>query len=438
MSYTVLEGLLQKILDAALVDPINRINSALWGKTASHMARDLYVCITTVDRAFFALLIGYCALLLWRLYRTALAKRAREIRTLPEQSADRSLLFFLVFTLFSLAGCLSSSIYASFWISPSERRYLLPCYLLPLIGVTMALFHCRGRIPSWCKSILFSSVAIYSAAVILPEGLILRWQDLRLPYPKNARCLDRLAYDTGLRYGYGDYWSAKFLTVHSRAGVRVNQLYPNLALYSWINNFTWYGNAPAGTGRYPEYQFIVMDRMQKNRVLEEFGEPAFQQNCQGSEIYIYNRRQDYKFRNFLRARVSRDLHAPVEPASLAIPKPDGSGWDSASGGIIPATGELVVRFDPPARGDLLEISADNNDEYEVRLYGPDSGADGSLPLGTVRIPKVGARGLRARILPLPDSAQNRPVSSVVIRAVSGDGFYGVGHVFIYKDTWRER
>lgn len=434
----MVDGLLQKILGAVLVNPVNRVNSALWRDTASHMVHDLYVCFTSVDRSFFVLLIGFYGLFLGVFRRSAPAVRARPFQTLPEPSAAGCLYFFLVFTFFSLAGSLSSTIYASFWISPSERRYLLPCYLLPLLSITMALFHYRGRISPWIKATLFSAVLIYSAMAILPQGLALRWRELSLIYPKNAQSLDRLAFDTGLRHGYGDYWSAKFLTVHSRAGVRVNQLYPNLAIYSWINNFSWYGNPPAGKGGYPEYQFIVMDRMQKNRVLEEFGEPASRQNCSGSEIYIYNRRQDYKFRNFLRAWVSTDLHAPVEPASLARPKPGGSAWDSASGGIIPATGELLVRFDPPAGGDLLEIAADNNDEYEVRFYGPDASGIIAPPMASLVVPKVTARGVRSRILPIPETVRNRPVARLVIRPVSGDGFYGVGHVFIYEDTWFER
>jgi len=128
----------------------------------------------------------------------------------------------------------------------------------------------------------------------------------------------------------------------------------------------------------------------------------------------------------------------VEPASLARPKPGGSAWDSASGGIIPATGELLVRFDPPAGGDLLDIAADNNDEYEVRFYGPDPGGNGAPPMASLVVPKVTARGVRSRILPIPGSARNRPVARLVIRPVSGDGFYGVGHVFIYEDTWFER
>lgn len=437
LSHGVWSGLIQHLLGAVLVDPGTRINPARWGATASHMGNDLYTCFTTVDRSFLIHLVLFAGLFIGMIRRSILVLRGRDSRTFGNVHPDHALLFLVVFTFFSLAGSVSSTIYASFWISPSERRYLLPCYLLPLLSLTMALFTYRDRISIWIKSSLLICVTVYSAAVVLPEALSLRWSELKLSYPSNVQSLDRLAREKGLRFGYGDYWNAKFITMYSRAGLRVNQLHPNLALYAWINNLSWYGNDPGRKGRFPGYQFIVTDRMQTNRILEEFGEPAFRQPCRGSEIFIYNRQEDYRFRNYLRSRLSRDLHAPVEPASLALSKPDGAAWDTAAVGIIPATGELSVRFDPPALGNLLEIAADNNDEYEVRIYGPDREADDAPLLGSVVVPKVTARGLRSRILPLPESAQTQSVARVVIRPIAGDGFYGVGHVFIYEDTWRK-
>ena len=93
---------------------------------------------------------------------------------------------------------------------------------------------------------------------------------------------------------------------------------------------------------------------------------------------------------------------------------------------------LEVLFEPPAFGEVIEISADANDEYEIIVF------SGSHRVAMLRAPAVpGCDGMQARYLLLPVHADERGVDKLLIRPVSGDGRCSVGHVFIYEDSLRE-
>ena len=286
----------------------------------------------------------------------------------------------------------------------------------------------------WLKLIVFSTIVIFSLRQIIPEAITLEAANLRLPYPEMVQCLDKLAINYDLKYGYSDYWNAKYTTVISHSGARVNALDTDLHILNWINNPVWYINKVGeDSGQYPKYQFILTERLSKPEIEIRFGKPAIRKECPGTEIYIYNRKSDVAFRNFL--RIPTTIAAKVSvPSSILSPKslrkyvPNGQPWDAPGNVIIPRNGELSVKLDPPVVSEILEIAADSNDEYVVDFFRNET------ILGQLTVPRMPQMGIQARYLPLPKSILGKPFNRLVVRPLQGDGAYSVGDIFFYNDS----
>jgi hypothetical protein len=109
------------------------------------------------------------------------------------------------------------------------------------------------------------------------------------PYPGKVECVDSIAREFSVKYAYSGYWPAKYLTVLSIYGLRVNQWDNNLNEYHWLNNKGWYTNAPMPNGKEPV--MILTGEMNNNLILKNFGEPKAIRQCEGfGQIYVYPKR----------------------------------------------------------------------------------------------------------------------------------------------------
>ena len=341
--------------------------------------------------------------------------------------------FLIIFSFLSLTITLAALIVTGNWADLGNIRYIQTLYILPLFFLALILAVFNNRIASWLKLVVFSTVVIFSLRQIIPEATTLDAANLRLPYPELTQCLDKLAANYNLQYGYSDYWNAKETTIMSRSKVRVNQLQPNLDIYDWINNPAWYVNKVGGSEQYPKYQFILTNGLSKAEIEARFGKPAVQKACPGTEVYVYNRKSDVAFRNFLRLPATITAQQGI-PLSILSPKNlrqyvfNGTNWNAPANVIIPKNGEVSFQVDPPAVSEILEISADSNDTYGVDFF-MDKTLLGHLPVSTVPKP-----GMQARYLSLPESMLGKPFNRLVIRPQEGDGSYSVGDIFFYNDS----
>lgn len=409
----------------------NQLSDELAGRIVSDLAR--YVWIN--ERAFLILLMVFTVVLI-----TAPLWFKSVYQRLPDEPNSRRTVVIVcgmvwLVSLFSLVVNAMALPAVGLWFGLSERRFFLPQYVFPAFALMMLGYVVNGMIPRslrWAGGIVLVMLGVVTLG---PEIATLRLDGFRLSYPENVQQLDRLAGDLGLRYGYGDYWSAKSLTVHSRRGLRIAQVYSNLNRHFEISNANWFTRDAIDLQRFPTYQYIVMNGLDRNTVQQRFGDPALAAFCGDLEVWVYNRPGDIVFRNFQRYW-AEDCCKPDSPESLRTFKADGTNWDEPGNLIFPAGGEIAIRFNPPACGDTLEISADDNDEYLVEWFGGVNSPDGRRQsLGQTVVPMALSHGLSTRYLTLPETAVGREIPEAVVRPLQGDGFYSLGHFFVYDDRF---
>jgi hypothetical protein len=377
---------------------------------------------------------------IWHLVSVALVIVNRDYFLLARRGTAREngprhiLLFLIIFSFFSTLGTVGAPLVTGEEWFPI--RHMQPLYFLPLfvLAFTFTAYSDKTAVPlrvAGCSAVL--AFSLYS---IVPCANKLRPDDLKLPYPQHVQCLDEVAEEHGLRYGYGDYWSAKYVTFLSRSGLRVNQLKPNLEMFEWINNPRWYVHGTGPNNRhYPEYRFILTNELAHEQIRLRFGSPALRKECHGVEIYIYDRKTDLSFRNFLRvpAVIASGEQMPISPTSpecLGQYKANGGAWDAPGNVIISDGGHVSVLFATPAIGESGEIAADE-DEYEMEFFNNEEA------VGTLTVPTVPYRGIQARYVALPETIARKPFDRLVIRPLRGDGNYSIGHIFVYSDSRRE-
>jgi len=344
--------------------------------------------------------------------------------------------------LFSVGGTLAAPVAAKVWMNVTSLRYLQPAWVVPLFFGFGLLAAGRGRYLEWLRLAVFIA-ALGAAAFRIAPDLPELGRSLRLPYPDEIAWLDEVARKYHLHNGYGDYWYARRLTVLSRTGLRVNQILPDASgLYRCINNSAWYtGLKRRGPVQYPRYDFFVVNNLLADRLRLQFGPPTAQLSSNGLALWVYNRERHVAARQWLRLQASI-LTGQDRPPWMYRPlnsppyTPDGTGLYSDETLLLEEGQEAEFPFNPPARGQILEVAADFNDEYNVSFW------RGSKLIGQAALLKVWGHGLQARQIKLPPSLSRQPIDRITIqpRRASGgygDGQYGLGHVRIYSDTLSE-
>jgi len=360
---------------------------------------------------------------------------ARAVATPASKNGRLRLLFCMLFFLVSGATTLAFPILANILASIRLCRYIEPAFLLPAIVLAVFLSLLAG---CGSKVTRLGAVALACLALVIPVtvlGLDL-WPNRQLP-PRlqTVEDLDELHRQTGLADGLGDYWLAKPTLLLSATGVHLGQMVP-WEPHRGITNMLWFLRpGQTGTPRLRKYEFIVpFQDCPPDRIIAKFGPPESVFRGQGLVAMIYNRRTDVAFRNFLYIPVLRAMGiAPPStvksPTGLQEYKADGLPYNHPGCSLIPVNGSLDVVFDPPAEGDVLEVSADGNDEYEADVRYADGRSE------TLKLAVSSEAGLQRRFLRLSSLTGTPRVKGVTIRPVAGDGVHSVGHVYVYNDNW---
>ncbi len=380
---------------------------------AQHTSLYLFLLILILTLTFVGLIVN-------TVYRKQLANHA-----------FKTFVYVFTFFLSSILMMLTVLGVTGIWDSIWQCRYFLNFYVLPFSFLAWLLLSLPFQWMQWVRYGFITLALFFTCFTLSDEILDLRMKGLRLPYPEWLQELDALCAKTGMTYGYGEYWNAKFVTIGSRANVRVNQVHENIVQNEWINNNAW---ALKPNGEYPNYQFFLPEHLPRDKYIQLFGTPANEVQLGAKDVLLYNRKSDYAFRNFLKGQIRFEsfqprIHHPIEPKTLSGYKRFGHSWDQGS--VVFSLDHAVdVRFDPPAIGEVLEISADGNDIYQAEIFLQDEEDEAAEGL---TIPRKASDGLIPRYLKLPKEAQNQPIRLIRIRPIEGDNRFGIGHVFVYED-----
>jgi hypothetical protein len=328
--------------------------------------------------------------------------------------------------------------------NPAIERYLLPCWLLPLLCPVLL----AGLLP-WQRLRAFAAAAIpavvvlfvgWRAAGVLPA---VQRSQFEVPYPPLAQALDRLVRERGPLRGLAGFWEARSLSLLTRERVPVRPL--NFVGEPWFHACN-----PAafvedvGDGAPPGYQFIIAtDRPPsaappQEILLAHYGPPKEKIAVGQDAIWIYDGVRSSPLERFLNAERAEQLRrrqpfvGPAEPACLARPKANRTPAQGRGTAAVPLGKALEVRFDPPVSGGLLDVSADHAADCVLEFFAGTS----PTPLAELRVPAVpwtGAAydspGLQSRLLAVPAALRGRCWDRVVIHPRSRHGAT-VGHVLV--------
>ncbi|GEM_PF-905529 len=109
-------------------------------------------------------------------------------------------------------------------------------------------------------------------------------------YPDYVECTDRLAMEQGFRYGVGEYWYAKKITMFSKAGVRVYTVHHDMAIWYHVMNRNWYHAGGRGRHADPEFRFVIANNLDEVAILKQLGPPLNSYQClEYFRVYEYPR-----------------------------------------------------------------------------------------------------------------------------------------------------
>ncbi len=176
----------------------------------------------------------------------------------------------------------------------AEVRYGYPLYVLPFLfgpAFVVLLLHERGRATALVPVVSGGLVSALVAGVLFVSGHRLPDADQRGTL---TPCLEELAAEHGLRYGYADYWNTKPVNLLNEAGLHILQLRDgDLGVYYWVNNLTMFTRDDLTAD---QFNFVITERLPREKILAEFGEPRLRLHCGVAEILLYDPARDAKFR----------------------------------------------------------------------------------------------------------------------------------------------
>lgn len=328
---------------------------------------------------------------------------------------------------------------------PAVHRYTLNCWFFPCILLPLLLFWLPGRGARFARLAVQVGIVLLTvrtAAPILPK---IEGRHFAQPYPPLAQELDRLARRRGPLRGLGGFWLARSTGYFTREQVIVNPLSGMCTPFFHASNPARFLSDAEDELRVPEYQFLLV---RKGDVYAPpagllqlcFGTPMQRIAVGADEIWLYDSLRSVQFQRFLRARLAERLHekrpyrGPMEPASLAHPKPNRTPSDSTDIISLDNNQSLEIRFAGSTVGRIIDIGADGDDRLELDFY---RGEDhlGSLSVPQVLWPGTGyaTTGIQARLLPLPLGLRDRPWDRILVRPQSGSDKARLAHLLVFSE-----
>ncbi|WP_166106389.1 hypothetical protein [Duganella aceris] len=135
--------------------------------------------------------------------------------------------------MFSLCGTAGLLLVMAISSAPATTRYLIPAALLPLVLGPLLLaaqWPRRAAAHGYLPLTLAALLALWPLAGKVAASGPLR----QAYYPETVACVDRVLALYSLQHGYGGYWDAGWLAMHSRQRPTVAPVKADLAPLKWI------------------------------------------------------------------------------------------------------------------------------------------------------------------------------------------------------------
>jgi hypothetical protein len=367
---------------------------------------------------------------------------ATDINVHPNSPA----ILFIVLILLLAPLCNAAALMIAKMVNISTLyRYLYTWLQLPFLFIAM-----WPRLYPWQPLRRLVPVSILAVVffrlITFPDPLPIDHFDAR--YPPLARALDEMVRKHGRLRGFAEYWRAREMHYLTHERVEV------LPILSW--GLPWFHGTNPNSFltddrrdlTIPDYQFVIVPTSGEQgpdpeHIQSRYGKPAEIIAVLGYEIWRYERLANRQLDLFLRAQLAqrfaeqRPFVGPREPSLLAVSKRNLTAWESRKNVLLPREDTLVVRFDKPARGAMIDIAANFADEYILWFY------RAGRKLCKTRVPSVdwtGAEiaycepGLQSRLVAVPPACREDGFDEVRITPLGRSPHFSIGHFLVF-DEW---
>jgi hypothetical protein len=328
----------------------------------------------------------------------------------------------------------------------TSGRYLFACWLLPFLFFGLFVQISIGRTRRWGEWGFQLAVVLFAIYRIGTSAGAMDFSNYNPPYPPLAQTLDRLVRERGSMRGVAGYWVARRTDFLSRERVPVHPVCADCSPYFHAYNPNRFLFDEPTDFRLPRYNFVIVSPYSEcgtppnpERVRCEFGEPKEIIPVDGHEIWMYEQLSSPRFDRFLESQLAQRLcrHvpyiAPASPAALRKPKPNEMPWWSSRNVRSPHDENVEIHFDPPVRGDLIDVGANSHDEYLLTF------CCGKELMATMEVPAViwtgsigkWCMGIQSRLLPTPASLRGRYWDRVLVRSIGPSSESSLGHFLVF-------
>jgi hypothetical protein len=356
---------------------------------------------------------------------------------------DRRAVLAAALTLALAPLCNLAAVYAAgLSQNPAIYRYILPCYVLPLLLTGWLLGLLPGRLARLGRVVIPTLAVLVAAWRVADRGPALATVPLDRPYPPLARVLDRLVRERGPLRGFGEFWAARQMHFLCREEVAIAPLDRfGMPFFHASRPGRFLADDPRDTS-VPRFDFIVVrpactfQDPGPELVSLLYGLPRERIPAGDHEVWLYDRLQSSPLDRFFRARIAERLRArdpgtgPASPGRLARPKANMSPINARGTISITKDGEVTARFAHPLTGKAIDVAAGHDEVFDLEFRA------GDRSLARLHVPGVPFNGsayeypgMQARLLPLPESVQTEPFDRVVVRPRPGSAVHR-GHFLV--------
>jgi hypothetical protein len=175
---------------------------------------------------------------------------------------------------------------ASVYEDLPSYRYTMPLRWWPVIWTAALLARGLGSGSSAVATTGLSGMAAWLGYAYLSPGLhvpaLLAWH-----HPLEA-CVTTGQRSAGLKAGLADYWLSRSLAASSNWQLQIDQIEPDGSGQYYGNDPFWYTHDVHDGARPPDYNYIIMTRLDEASIAAHYGRPDRTLNCGGSAVWIYD------------------------------------------------------------------------------------------------------------------------------------------------------
>ncbi|MBE9222216.1 hypothetical protein IQ215_05850 [Cyanobacterium stanieri LEGE 03274] len=207
------------------------------------------------------------------------------IKNYKFSQTQNNIFLLSIFTISGIVLNFSSVMILGKYIDIGSLRYFLFIFYNPLIfSILLSLVYLSKLKYQWLKQIQYLTLIIFSLNIVLQISLLeIKSITQVFPPPVYYGCLANKT-----TAGLAGYWETKPLILFSQKNLQIGTITDFGNLYHFNNNIYWYQNSWHESGSQPKFEFIFTRSLNKDKILEKYGQPERIESCHDDEIWWYS------------------------------------------------------------------------------------------------------------------------------------------------------